>query len=112
MKRHSAIYLIICLLICNLTGCINTGPSPSKRSAQNKVSNITGNLQSKFFDSDWRFIRADAKGAEEPGFDDTAWRTLDLPHDWSIEDLPQETNSSSAAPVPSNSPAGGRRGRG
>ena len=22
------------------------------------------------------------------GFDDRAWRTLDLPHDWSIEDLP------------------------
>jgi beta-galactosidase len=40
------------------------------------------------FDSDWRFLRADAPGAEAAGFDDTAWRLLDLPHDWSIEDLP------------------------
>jgi beta-galactosidase len=40
------------------------------------------------FDSDWRFLRADAPGAEAPGFDDSAWRALDLPHDWSIEDLP------------------------
>jgi beta-galactosidase len=40
------------------------------------------------FDSGWRFLRADAPGAEAPGFDDTAWRTLDVPHDWSIEDLP------------------------
>ena len=40
------------------------------------------------FDSDWRFLRADAAGAEAPGFDDSAWRTLDVPHDWSIEDLP------------------------
>jgi beta-galactosidase len=40
------------------------------------------------FDSDWRFLRADAPGAEAPGFDDSAWRLLDLPHDWSIEDLP------------------------
>jgi beta-galactosidase len=42
------------------------------------------------FDDDWRFLRADAPGAEAPGFDDSAWRLLDVPHDWSIEDLPQQ----------------------
>ena len=41
------------------------------------------------FDTGWRFLRADAPGADVPGFSDSAWRTLDLPHDWSIEDLPQ-----------------------
>ncbi|MEO7101130.1 MAG: glycoside hydrolase family 2 TIM barrel-domain containing protein [Luteolibacter sp.] len=41
------------------------------------------------FDSGWRFIREDVPGAEVPGFSDSAWRTLDVPHDWSIEDLPQ-----------------------
>lgn len=40
------------------------------------------------FDTGWRFLRADAPGAEAPAFDDSAWRTLDVPHDWSIEDLP------------------------
>ena len=45
------------------------------------------------FDSGWRFLRADASGADAPGFDDSAWRTLDLPHDWSIEDLPAQENS-------------------
>jgi len=40
------------------------------------------------FDAGWRFLRADATGAEAPDFDDAAWRLLDLPHDWSIEDLP------------------------
>jgi beta-galactosidase len=40
------------------------------------------------FDSGWRFLRADAPGAEAPGFDDSHWRLLDVPHDWSIEDLP------------------------
>lgn len=39
-------------------------------------------------DADWRFLRGDAAGAEQPAFDDSAWRTLDVPHDWSIEDLP------------------------
>jgi beta-galactosidase len=40
------------------------------------------------FDDGWRFFRGDATGAEAPSFDDSAWRELDLPHDWSIEDLP------------------------
>ena len=40
------------------------------------------------FDSDWRFVRADASGAEAAGFDDSKWRRLDVPHDWSIDDLP------------------------
>jgi beta-galactosidase len=40
------------------------------------------------FDSDWRFHRGGAQSAEQPGFDDASWRTIDLPHDWSIEDLP------------------------
>jgi beta-galactosidase len=40
------------------------------------------------FDSDWRFVPADAPGAEAPAFDDSKWRVLDVPHDWSIDDLP------------------------
>jgi beta-galactosidase len=45
------------------------------------------------FDSDWRFLRADAPGAEVPEFDDSTWRKLDVPHDWSIEDLPAADTS-------------------
>jgi len=40
------------------------------------------------FSDGWRFHRGDASGAEAPGFDDSTWRMLDVPHDWSIEDLP------------------------
>jgi beta-galactosidase len=40
------------------------------------------------FDSDWRFQRGGAQGAESQDFDDSKWRKVDLPHDWSIEDLP------------------------
>ncbi|MFY9151510.1 MAG: glycoside hydrolase family 2 TIM barrel-domain containing protein [Prolixibacteraceae bacterium] len=40
------------------------------------------------FDFEWQFHLGGAQGAEQPGFDDSSWRTLDLPHDWSIEDLP------------------------
>jgi beta-galactosidase len=37
------------------------------------------------FDFDWRFNKGDAPGAQEPAFADANWRTLDVPHDWSIE---------------------------
>ncbi|MEO5714280.1 MAG: glycoside hydrolase family 2 TIM barrel-domain containing protein [Luteolibacter sp.] len=35
-------------------------------------------------DPDWKFLQADSPGAESPGFDDSNWRKLDVPHDWSI----------------------------
>ena len=37
------------------------------------------------FDRGWKFLLGDAPGADQPGFDDSGWRPLDLPHDWSIE---------------------------
>ena len=46
------------------------------------------------FDPDWRFLKADAAGAEQPAFDDAAWRKLDVPHDWSIEGPFSQTNPS------------------
>ena len=37
------------------------------------------------FDNDWKFIQQDAMGAEQNNFNDAAWRSLNVPHDWSIE---------------------------
>jgi len=37
------------------------------------------------FNQGWRFLKADAENAQRPDFDDSAWRALDLPHDWAIE---------------------------
>ena len=53
---------------------------------------VHAQARSVLLDDNWRFHLGGAQGAESPEFDDTAWRTLDLPHDWSIEDLPG-TNS-------------------
>ncbi len=36
------------------------------------------------FNADWRFAKGD-HAAGDAGFDDAAWRKLDLPHDWGIE---------------------------
>jgi beta-galactosidase len=40
------------------------------------------------FDFGWRFHRGDIEGAEAIDFDDAPWRLIDLPHDYSIEDIP------------------------
>ena len=64
------------------------------------------------FDLGWRFLKADAPGAEDAAFNDSSWRNVDLPHDWSIEDLPPSAASVTVAPAPTNSPAPGGRGRG
>lgn len=48
----------------------------------------TGNTRDQLFDSGWRFHRGDVLGAESVEFEDGTWRQIDLPHDWSIEDLP------------------------
>jgi beta-galactosidase len=37
------------------------------------------------FNQDWKFALEDSALYSQPGFDDSMWRTLDLPHDWSIE---------------------------
>lgn len=49
------------------------------------------------FDAEWRFLRAAAPGVDSPVFDDSTWRTLDVPHDWSIEDLPAADASDQSA---------------
>jgi beta-galactosidase len=48
------------------------------------------------FDSGWRFLKADAPGAAQPEFNDSAWRSLRVPHDWAIE-----------GPFDEKAPAGG-----
>ncbi|KAI9428930.1 glycoside hydrolase family 2 sugar binding protein [Russula earlei] len=37
------------------------------------------------FDTNWKFSKGDANNAEQVSFSDAQWRTLDVPHDWSIE---------------------------
>ncbi|PWJ58702.1 beta-galactosidase [Dyadobacter jejuensis] len=37
------------------------------------------------FDKNWKFLLGDVAGAESPDYADGAWRTLNVPHDWSIE---------------------------
>ncbi len=54
------------------------------------VSDFT-DYKHKLFNFGWRFCLGNPEGAESVGFDDSSWRTLDLPHDYQFEQ-PWEEN--------------------
>jgi beta-galactosidase len=86
MKKHtlSGIILTLLLLLIGISGF-------------NRLK-TEGKPRTLSFDQGWQFIKADPAGAEKPDFDDSDWRSLDLPHDWSIEDLPGQKEDSVAGP--------------
>ena len=47
-------------------------------------------------DAGWKFFLGDPAGAEVPSFPDASWRSVDLPHDWSIEGVPDQKNATGA----------------
>ena len=52
------------------------------------------------FNDDWCFILADDSTATKPGYDDSRWRQLTLPHDWSVESAPSQELASCTGYLP------------
>ncbi len=50
------------------------------------------------FDEDWLFMKDTLSGAESPNFNDSNWRIINVPHDWSIEDLPGQNGEDIIGP--------------
>ncbi|HEX7820148.1 MAG TPA: DUF4982 domain-containing protein [Sphingobium sp.] len=65
-------------------------PASNAIAATAPVSGFTSG-RDQSFDADWRFFRGTGAGFEAPTLNDTGWRTVNLPHDWSIEDAPGGT---------------------
>ena len=49
------------------------------------INNYSGGRRSILFDENWKFNLGNVSGAQAKVFDDSAWRTVNLPHDFSIE---------------------------
>ncbi len=54
----------------------------------------------KLFNNGWLFNLGDTPDAFKTDFNDTSWRELDLPHDWSIEGVPSDTLASCTGYLP------------
>ena len=50
-----------------------------------------------YIDLNWRFVMGDPEGAQRPGFSDSDWRYISLPHDWMIEQKVAKDNPSGTA---------------
>jgi len=69
MKSGRKIYMLLLLiLLLSATGY----SQPVGREVEN-------------FNFDWKFYKGDITDGQNPLLNDSGWRTLDLPHDWSIE---------------------------
>src|SRR4051812_22449904 len=75
---------VLLLLTLALAGAAQPEPQRARPAA---VAAAASPRRTILFDADWKFHRGGAQYAEQPGFDDASWRQIDLPHDWSIEDL-------------------------
>lgn len=56
------------------------------------------------FNKDWKFHLGPVSDAEQPRYDDTRWRILHLPHDWSVEPLPRQKPGITQGPFSRMSP--------
>jgi beta-galactosidase len=81
-----------------IAGAAVVAMSPVKAFAAPAAAQATaGQKRLQPFNDGWRFYRGEASGAEAANFSDAAWRALDVPHDWSIEDLPLERDAGRGA---------------
>ena len=71
-------------------------PPLSGRAAEARGPVRVGRRQ--IFDLDWRFRRGEGENLQAPEVGDSGWRKVDLPHDWSIEDLPLPASPAEAKP--------------
>ncbi len=60
--------------------------------------NKEGRCQS--MDFNWRFHLGDAPGADNPQYNDSGWRELNVPHDWGVEGKFSPDNASCTAYLP------------
>jgi len=85
MKTVKITFLTLLLTTLLINNSING--QPAGREVQN-------------FNFDWKFYKGDIVNGQDPGLDDRGWRTLDLPHDWSIEGTFSKEYASSTAYLP------------
>ncbi len=74
MNKTKRPLLLVGLIISFLLSGVNMNTFASQR----KVS----------FNSNWKFHRGSLANAESLSYNDSKWRVLDVPHDWSVEPAP------------------------
>lgn len=61
-------------------------------------NNLCASERKVLFNDNWKFHRGSLANAEQPSYNDTQWRVLDLPHDWSVEPAPIQVEGITIGP--------------
>ena len=64
-----------------------------------EVAPLSTRVREQSLDAGWHFFLGDVAGAQYTRFDDSKWRRVDLPHDWSIEDLVPTSEATGEATI-------------
>ena len=97
MKKQFLWLLLSGLLL--ISGCAEQ--------AMSRKSLIETDVRDLLLNTGWRFVRDSLQGVENPGFDDSGWMTVDLPHDYSMMDLPGGDGPDQIGPFSRLSPGNG-----
>ena len=94
-KRGLALFIAAAMLPLSAPASFVSQAEEGAQSDDTEVAayQMAGRERTMNFDKDWKFKLTDTnpgqvgniQGAENPDYDDSDWRSLDLPHDWSIE---------------------------
>ncbi|MGL4992094.1 MAG: Ig-like domain-containing protein [Sarcina sp.] len=88
MKKKISMFLALALAtsVFNGVSALATEKNTNAVGTNEKTKEIIKNESRKIdFTKDWKFNLGDVNGASGKDFDDSTWRGLNLPHDWSIE---------------------------
>jgi beta-galactosidase len=67
-------------------------------------------LRNRDFNDSWKFSADSVPGAEQPGFNDSGWRNVELPHDWTIENNMKPISDQQISIFSKKSPGGASTG--
>ena len=81
MKKTKLLVVCICMLLL-------AGVQSSLFASDRKV----------LFNDNWKFHRGGLANAEHSSYNDSKWRVLDLPHDWSVEPAPIQKDGITVGP--------------
>lgn len=86
MKKYKHFSLLLAGLFAYSAASFGSSPCPYPETPG--TTDGKGPERKTEFDQGWKFYRGSIANAEQSNFNDTRWRIVDLPHDWSMDPTP------------------------
>src|SRR5580700_12032719 len=81
MHRWVAL-VVLALLAVGLSGCASGNHYSKSQLTEMGTDVAVAPRIAVNLNDNWKFVRMDVEGAQDPGFDDSSWQSISLPHTW------------------------------